>query len=68
MKLRLYMKSGNQLLMEDVDKYNITTKGNLVTGIEIEYSGKDWDSRVLIQTVDLAQIEAVVRINGDEES
>lgn len=62
MKLSIYMKSGNVIRIRNVKDYEFKMNGNSVSSLKIETHGRIFGGpRLLVQTIDLSQIEAVTR-------
>lgn len=62
MKLSIYMKSGNVIRIRNVKNYEFKMNGNNVSSLRIDTGMKIFGGpRLLVQTIDLSQIEAVVR-------
>lgn len=63
MNLTIYMKSGNAIKLTQVKDYTIKNTGNEISSLLIEQDLSWWlfPRRLLVKTVDLSQIEAVVR-------
>lgn len=66
MKLTIYMKSGNAIVTTGVKEYEIENKGNEIVGLKLVYLPElvlkaTFRKKLLVKTVDLSQIEAVVR-------
>lgn len=59
MKLTIYMKSGNKIVLRNVEEYEFQNRGNEIVGIRIQRRSWMPGSRILAQTVALDQIEAV---------
>lgn len=63
MKLRMYMKSGNQVTLTNVADWKIKYQGNEITSLHVEYEkSKPDDKGVVIGSIDLSQIEAMERV------
>jgi hypothetical protein len=57
------MKSGNTLIMNDVEIWNIKYKGNVITDISITWGEKKKENiGVIVGSLDLSQIEAIESI------
>lgn len=63
MNLTIYMKSGNAIKLTGVKDYKIENIGNNITGITLTQDLHWWlfSRRLLVKTINLSQIEAVVR-------
>lgn len=62
MKLSIFMKSGNVIRIRGVSNYEFKMNGNSISELELEQYGKIFGGpRLLVGTIDLSQIEAVVR-------
>lgn len=62
MKLRIYMKSGNVIVLPGIKNYKIKNVGNAITYLQMDqtfFSRCFSRVRLLIQTIDLSQIEAI---------
>lgn len=59
MKLTFYMKSGNVIIQDNVEKYEFEYSGNDITSISLDTIKNE--NRMLIGTLNLSQIECVVR-------
>lgn len=60
MKLKIYMKSGNVIPLFGIKNYNFQYRGNTIVGVELHV--RRWSrARLIIGTIDMSQIEAVVR-------
>lgn len=59
MKMTIYMKSGNKIVLRGIKEYEIQNQGNDIVGIKLTnhlwYPGQ----MALLKTFDLRQIEAV---------
>ena len=63
MKLRLYMKSGNQIMITHVEDLRIKYRGDTITMIDIDWAkNAPKKTGVMIQSIALNQIEAVEAI------
>ena len=60
--LILYMKSGNQILVRDVETWNIKGTGDEVTDIKITRSEKRTERGIIGPTICLSQIEAIEEV------
>jgi hypothetical protein len=58
--LEIYMKSGNVISLDGVTEYSFENKGNEI----ISFSVKRYNAKyqILAKTVDLTQIEAIVKV------
>lgn len=62
MKLSIFMKSGNVIRIRGVRSYKFNIDGNSISSLELEQHGRIFGGpRLLLGTIDLSQIEAVVR-------
>lgn len=61
MKLKIYLKSGNSILLDNVKEYEIKNKGNIIVGMSIVTKSKP-KQKLLVKTIDLSSIEAVTVI------
>lgn len=63
MNLTIYMKSGNAIKITRVKAYTFKNTGNGIFEIVLEQDLSWWlfPRRLLVKTIDLSQIEAVVR-------
>jgi len=62
--LRLYMKSGNIITVENVEKWMVeTADNNGITYLKIEKAKRSGKARgLLMTTLDLSQIEAIEEV------
>lgn len=61
MKLSLYMKSGNVIQVSGIKDWKIEYRGNEVTSISIKYGWWKIGPRLVLGSLDLSQIEAMVK-------
>lgn len=61
MVILIHMKSGKTLKVTGVKDYTFKYKGNEITFIGITYNTFRFGKRLLVETLDLSQIEAIER-------
>lgn len=59
MRLTIYMKSGNRIRLTGVKSYTAKNMGNEIVSLRIAYHRWKISPRLLIQSIDLSQIEAM---------
>jgi len=62
MELKLYMKSGNQIIITHVDDCKVNYINNDITGLNVTWSKNKPNTGVMIGSIALNQIEAVETI------
>jgi len=62
MKLTFYLKSGNKIVLRNVKEYVFKTNGNEIVGVSIKRGPWPMCPRLLVNTLDLSQVEAVVAV------
>ena len=62
MKLKLYMKSGNQIMITHVEDLRIRYQGDVITMINIDWAKNAPKTGVMIQSIALREIEAIEAI------
>jgi len=58
--LEIYMKSGNMILINCVTEYTVAANSDGVTKLSLTQVGGG--RRLLVNTIDLGQIEAIVQV------
>jgi hypothetical protein len=61
MKLEIYMKSGNVIRVRGVKDYAIKMSGSDLRSLELKYFWRRPSRRLVMPTLQLDQIEAIVR-------
>lgn len=61
MKLTVYLKSGNKIVLPFVKDYKIQNRGDEIITLEIVRRNFWPGRRLLVQTISLSQIEAITR-------
>ena len=61
MTLRIYMKSGNCIVLPHVKEYKITNRGDEIIGVELKRRGIWSGENLLVKTIALSQIEAITK-------
>jgi hypothetical protein len=64
MNVKLYMKSGNQIIIKEVEDFKITCNGNTIKSINVEWEDSKGSRGVMIGSLDLSQIEAIESFDG----
>lgn len=61
MKLTIYLKSGNKIILPFVKDYKIQTRGDEIIGLEIVRRNIWPGQRLLVSSIALSQVEAITR-------
>ena len=61
MRLTIFMKSGNQIHLGGVNKWQVDNVGDRVVRLKIEYSWWKRNNYLIFNSLDLSQIEAITR-------
>lgn len=61
-RLQIFLRSGNSIVLDGVTGYTFDTTGNTIARFSLVQKTSQRNSYLLISTLDLSQIEAVVRL------
>lgn len=64
-RLQFMMKSGNSFILDGVHDYKISAGSNGITSITLSQIADGSKTRLLINTLDLSQVEAVLELPAD---
>ena len=64
MKLTIYMKSGNKIVLRFIKAYQVQKVENRIVGLTITRTQFWPGQRLMVKTIDLSQIEAITQ-SGD---
>jgi len=61
MKLNLYMKSGNVIVLNGIDNYKLKANNDNIIYLELVMSDKARGEKLIMPSLDLSQIEAITQ-------
>jgi hypothetical protein len=59
-RLQIFMRSGNSFVLDGVTDWKLTTRGDRVVGIHLVQKAGSEFTRLIVNSIDLAQIEAIL--------